>query len=544
MPRDRILTRKLEIVPGLCLLVDNGAPCPRPVLYRGICNAHVTYLRARNRIEEFALPHVDRKHTFVLAETPRPGACRIVDNGVPCDRRPTGSGICSYHIRTIRDRADLRIEDYFPPGYRQGHSRRPPSSEIAYLRQKTPAPGLCVVRERSGASRWAPCDEKAVSRGLCQKHRFRLLKAPALFDRIANPERHEPAFQLKRRLREGVCVIVEDGHGCESAPTRKRRVCDHHYHALARVGKLDELTRGFVEQELRLERKAAEGLVPGFCALVVNGVPCTNPAKRRGLCGRCLWVIERDALDLEVLADPVTERHVAALARAATLVPGRCLVASDGIACDVAARARGVCRQHYKALARRGLLETVALSREEVAAQAEIPHVYFDKNVVIRFAMHEVFGVTPDRSSVALVDAVLRGRLHATVSLDCVRAVYSHLGHRLARPRAEGGHELEEKEAESRARDYAGKLFFSRRGLWSFMAPTEAAIRACTAEGRLPHLSLEDALEVHLFAVARERHGAKIFVTADAGILEYGEAVHPERVVSSFGLVAGAARRR
>lgn len=316
MPRDRILAKKREIVPGICLLIDDGAPCPAKVLYRGLCNAHVAYLRARNRIEEFALPHVDRKHTFVLSEDATREACRIIDNGVACDRRPTGSGLCSNHIRTIRERKDLRIEDYFPAGYTQGHSRRAPPADLVYARKKVPTEGICVVRERQASGSWKSCEADAVSRGLCQLHRFRLLKL-GIFEQIADPERREPVFQLKRRLRDSVCVIVEDKKGGEAPPTRKRRVCDAHYYALQRAGRLEELTDQFVAEDLVLDRKPAASLVAGFCILTVNNAPCTNPVKRRGLCGRCLWVVERDGLDLERLALPVAERHVPALARKA-----------------------------------------------------------------------------------------------------------------------------------------------------------------------------------------------------------------------------------
>ncbi len=537
MPRKRVLTKKLDLAQGLCILIDNGVPCPRRVLYRGLCNTHVGHLRHCGRVEEFALPHEDRKHTFVLAEQVEPAVCRIVDNDLPCDRRSTASGICSHHIRTIRERADLKIEDYLPPGFKLGHSRRAPPRELTYRRQKRPTPGLCVAAERLGSGPWVPCEARSVSRGLCQKHRFRLLKDEDAFDEVANPERRDPAFQVKRRPREGVCVVVEDGEGCDEASSRRRRVCGRHYHALRRAGKLAELTDEFLDKKFELTPKADVSRVAGFCVLIVNGLPCTNPVKRRGLCMSCLWVIGRDGLDLESFALPVTKRREPEFARAERLVPGQCLLAPDGIACSRAALVRGLCKSHYRMLRVRHLLEKFALSLDELRVQPDVPHVYLDKNVVIRFAMHENFGVTPDKSSVALVQAVLARRLRATVSLDCVRAVYSHLGHRLARPTDGGGRGLDEKEAERLARDYTGKLFYRRDGLWNLAPPTDEAFRACAADGRLPHLSLEDALEVHLYASARAKHGTSMFVTADGGILEYGEAVHPERVASTFGFV-------
>ncbi len=57
---------------------------------------------------------------------------------------------------------------------------------------------------------------------------------------------------------------------------------------------------------------------------------------------------------------------------------------------------------------------------------------------------------------------------------------------------------------------------------------------ACTREGKLANQTLEDALEVHLFAGAKEKFGASMFVTADGGILQNGIGVHPEKIVTAY----------
>jgi len=183
---------------------------------------------------------------------------------------------------------------------------------------------------------------------------------------------------------------------------------------------------------------------------------------------------------------------------------------------------------------RQKIFQQLALTRQEMIVLPDVPHFYFDKNIPIRFAIHELFGVTPDPAAVTLVQAVLKGKIRATVSLDCIRALYSHVGHRLARSSEEGGKDLDEKEAEAMARKYAGELFFGRKGLWRFLSFTEHHFDLCTVKRKLPKLSLEDALEVHLFAVAKKKLGAELFVTADGGILVYGEAVHPRQVVKTY----------
>lgn len=62
----------------------------------------------------------------------------------------------------------------------------------------------------------------------------------------------------------------------------------------------------------------------------------------------------------------------------------------------------------------------------------------------------------------------------------------------------------------------------------------DVQLSACTLGGRLPELSLEDALEVFLHVRAKADHGATLFVTADGGILRYGEAVHPDLVATNY----------
>jgi len=270
-----------------------------------------------------------------------------------------------------------------------------------------------------------------------------------------------------------------------------------------------------------------------------NGIPCTNTPKRRGLCDPCIWLIGRtEGYEYEQFTLPEKSKQHK-IERKKKITKGVCLLIVDGIPCRKAVKARGICNLHYKLVNRKKKLAKFALTVEEAEYLPDIPHFYFDKNIIFRFAIHEILGLTPDWNSVALVQAVLDNKIRATVSLDCIRALYSHIGHRLSRPKSEGGREMDEKEAEKLAREYAGKLFFGREGLWHFMSFDEHQFDLCAFQGRLPNYSLEDALEVHLYAIAKEEYGATLFVTADGGILEYGEAVHPEKVARTYNLVKG-----
>jgi hypothetical protein len=526
-PSARVLTKKAEPREGVCLVVEDGAMCVRRARFRGLCDPHRIYLTKVGRLEELALPsQAGKKSTFVVDPEAPEGICWIVQDGRHCVRRARPIGICGTHRSVLHKRPDLPIERFV---------RR--TAQIAYSRRKHPEPGKCVVREcrpvpGQARGRYVECDEAPESRGLCRKHRHRLEKTPPLFEQIANPLRKRSEFRLKVELKDGVCVIVQDDVGCTLATTHPRRACDLHREVLRRAEMLGELTDRFVGENYSLERKPPHARVPGFCLLVVNGVPCTGEPQHRGLCHNCYHLVHKYD-DYEALALPLKERREPAFARKDRVLRGVCLLVEDGAPCREPMLSRGLCKRHYRLLKKRGRVAELGLAPGEFDRLPALPHYYFDKNVPIRFAMFEAFGTCPDRSSVGLVQAVLAGKVRATVSLDCVRATYSHLGHRLARSSSEGGKGLDEATAERAAREYAGKLYFGRGGLWSFLPPTEDSFRACALEGNLPGLSLEDALEVHLFAVAKRDHGAEMFVTADAGILKYGEAVHPEKVVSA-----------
>ncbi|MGV8122537.1 MAG: hypothetical protein AB2L14_22495 [Candidatus Xenobiia bacterium LiM19] len=584
----RILSKKTCFQDGICIIIENGAPCNRPVDSRGLCAMHKSYLRMKGTHEKYALPVQSRKKDYRVNPAPLAGKCCVIEDGVVCDEMANrhGGSLCKSHYAAIWQRQklsrDIDINDF--------------KTSLIFARKSHPRVNRCVVKEIIGRERVVLCEESAEIRGICKKHaaileanpalfeaianplvrrkhvqkgicvilenapggkeifctqahysrglcryHYKLLRrrSPEVFDKIADPVKTKPVFRLKKeeKQRDGVCVLVENGTGCNEPTSRKRRVCDLHYYALKRAGLLEELTAPFIEEikerSYHMEQKPQDSRVEGFCIMMVNGIPCTNTPKRRGLCDACIWKIEKFGYNFEKLALPAAEKYTHELSRKAALVKGVCVVIENGIPCREFSLTRGLCNIHYKLAKRQHRLNELALSEEEMSRLADIPHFYFDKNLIIRFALHEIFGQAAD-SSVALVDAVLHGRLHSTISTDCMRALYSHLGHLLARPVEEGGKGIEPRKAESMAREYTGKLFFGRGGIWNIVSFHARHFELCAYQGCLIKLSLEDALELQIFSLAKEQNRVKLFVTADRGILEYGEGVHPDDVVKMY----------
>jgi hypothetical protein len=518
----RILYKKSAPSPGLCILVENGVLCPKPIASRGLCGKHRAYLMHSGQLEKFGLPHQPRKRDLRRNPNPVAGLCMVIENGNACAARARPNGLCNRHYQNIWQRPDLKLEDFTA------------KQEIVYARNGIAKPGKCVVREQAADGRIYFCDEVTHVRGLCRSHYRKFILQPELLNHIANPIPVQSVFRLKRRPETGVCVIVENDVGCSAEATRSRRVCDKHFLALRRAGKIHELTDAFLTKKMVLERKASADWMPGFCIMSVNGVPCTNIPKRRGLCNPCIHLIEKNGLLFEDFALAMKRKKQLAMARKSVPIKGVCVAIENGHECGQAAVVRGLCQAHYKLAKRMNLLAKIALSNSELLTIPDVPNFYLDKNVVIRFAFHELFRTTPDPSSVKLVEAVLQRKVRATVSADCIRAAYSHVSHRLARLKDSGGKEMDEREADTLASQYVGNLFFGRNGFWHVLPVTGESFKVCTQKGMLPNLTLEDALEVHLFAQAKQQFGATMFVTADGGILQYGLGVHPEKIVSEY----------
>lgn len=520
--RLRILFRKPTPQPGICILVENGVPCSKPIASRGLCGKHRIYLMNKGELEKFGLPQRSRKRDLRRNPNPVSGICVVVENGNACAERARPNGLCNRHYQNIWQRSDLKLDDFIT------------KQAIVYSRNGLARPRKCVVREQTSDGKITVCDEATHARGLCRSHYRKFILNPDLLNHIANPIPVQSVFRLKRRPEDGLCVVIENDIGCTATATRSRRVCEKHFLALRRAGKIRELTDAFLKKKIVLQRKASADWLPGFCIMEVNGVPCTNIPKRRGLCNPCIHLIEKSGLLFEDFALPLKRTKRSVLTRKPVIVKGVCVAIENGHECELAAAARGLCQTHYKMAARMKVLPQIALTAAEIDTIPEVPHFYFDKSIVARFAEFEIFRTNPDANSVKLVEAVLQRKVRATVSTHCIHAVYSHIGVRLARAKEDGGKGMAATEAETLARQYVGTLFFDRNGFWHVVPVTDETFKACTQRGHLPELSLEDALEFHLFAQTKQQFGASMFVTADGEILESGQGVNPEKVVTAF----------
>jgi hypothetical protein len=530
---ERIVSRNPAPAAGMCLVVDRGAPCSRPARVRGVCQVHDKYLRRNGLLDELALPAT--KHTapprldLRRDHEAREGRCAVLVGGVPCPEGAYGTtyALCERHQKLFWGRSAEALDEY-----------RIPEVGVRYARKKTVDRGTCVVREWSETRGYFPCERPPSKRGVCTHHMWVLRLDTRTFEQVANPlpRRH---VELRPRARKpGACVAVENGRGCPERAWRTYGVCARHYSYLKKHGRTAELERRRVElaRAVRARRPESEWRL-GFCILTIDGVPCRRAELQRGLCKACYTALWRTPL-LDELARPSARACERVLERVPKIVPGVCVARENGEPCEHGSVARGLCRTHYRLAQELGTLDELGLSEDEVRSLSPIPAAYFAPDVVLRFVDQEVFGTTTERSAVALVSAVLARSLRATVSFETVRAVYAHVGHRLARPSVEGGRGVAEVDAEGEARRYTGELFFGRNGLWHVVPYAEEDVRLLTSGGRLSGVSLEDAIEIHCYARAKTTDRVSFFVTSSTEVVRYAEGVHPVRVASALGLVS------
>lgn len=521
----RVLTKKKDPPEGLCILVENGIPCPNPRKSRGLCNKHAQYLYAHNRLDEFALPRQaarDRRHTFSVKPKTEPGVCRVIVNGEPCPAPAKRRGLCDRHYNAIWQRPDLDLNDFGLPL----HAR-----ERIQLRKKIVA-GVCRVRENS-----VDCTGKAGVRGLCRRHRRWLrANAPFLLEQIAAPDPKAREYTLRRNPRSGRCRAAVNGRGCSQAAAI-RGLCRRHYDVLH--GRPDLFERIALPARgtggRQFEKRAEVSEHPMQCVVVENGTPCSRPPERQGVCGyhRKLIGNHKDYS----LNDFYSPKATPLLARKELeeTADGLCCAIEDGEHCHEPPSTRGLCRRHHRMAVRQGVLDCVALpsrrSRTRFGAGNDRPHFYLDKNVLFDYADRSEFGTSGQAGSVVLVEQVMQGNARASVSTDAIKSTYNHVRHRLVRSKAEGGRELPEEEAEAAARELIQRTFY-RGGAWRVLSLDASTFRSVVSASRAD-LSVEDALEFQAYQLARaKKAGPTMFVTRDG---HFPEGVHPSSLARELG---------
>lgn len=528
---ERILTR-FKIGPDrgrdTCRLIVDGKPCGKPVRSRGLCQSHWEHLKLRGFLERFATPLEQRPH---LAVKPNPTAktCRLLVNGLPCMEDAKQRGLCISHYKYIWKRPDLDIDDFALP--------TPKPAYQSMSRKKKIRNGICIIVEDG-----VGCGQHVQFRGLCRRHYAIARLSPQGIDHWALPK--EPAVQYKVKVHpDGCCRIIESADGHEHACREKpviRGLCSHHYQVLSKKEGFEAYALPKKPQRRHsIERKPEGEIVKGICVIVDDGIPCAHPAKpREGLICRkhraCLQR-RRDlrAKDLEYYpADSYTAR---------TSPPGVCRIVAFGMPCDRPERKCGVCGAHYEALKARGLLSKLCTPGRRGTRQRRSPglHVYLDKNIIIDYLVERTLGKVSNISSSQLVEAVLAGKLAATVSANCITAANSYLRLRLVRPPEEGGLGAGEDEARQEAERAVGSLFFGEASPWRFVPYEMTVVRG----GRLfPHLSWEDGMEWAAFEHARDwPMGPDRFVTRDG---HFKEGVSPNHVLTLLAQASARSRHR
>ena len=94
--------------------------------------------------------------------------------------------------------------------------------------------GVCRIVEDD-----TPCTSKVHDRGVCQRHRMALERRGLLETFAAKSQKLEHTFEIKLKLVEGVCSIVEDGEPCQNA-VDKRGLCSKHASRFYRDGTYEQ----------------------------------------------------------------------------------------------------------------------------------------------------------------------------------------------------------------------------------------------------------------------------------------------------------------
>lgn len=480
----RVLRRKRSPEPGVCILIDNGVPCPNPIASRGVCGKHRAWLRVHGLLEEFALPRAERKHRYELKKDPPKGVCRVVVNGVPCTAEAEQRGLCRRHHAGIWQRPDLNMDDFcLPPKAGRGTAKKKPPPK----------------------------------------------------------RREKPRYTLRAHPQEGRCRCAVNGEGCSSA-ARVRGLCQRHYTNLRRYPELlAEIAvpphRRITHTYERVERPESPLLC---CVVIENGGRCTQPPGDRGVCKKHRVALGNDKR--YSLKDFLLPKRQPTLRRKPRheIVAEFCIAVEDGVPCESAPTARGLCKRHYRLAETLGRLEKVALpakQRPKGLPTNGPPAMYLDKCILFDHADHALFGTAGRELSVRIVECVREGRAVGWVSIDAVKCTYNHARYRLARPEDEGGRAIPIDRADERAREHVRKTFFS--DVTGFrVAQIEALDFRKLATAKRPKLSLEDAMEFQTYQSLRTRkRGPSIFVTRDS---DFPEGAHPADVVREIDRVGWA----
>lgn len=181
-----------------------------------------------------------------IKEVIKQGICRIVENSENCDLKVHSRGLCNMHyghfdlidmldqfaIESLRVRKLINNEKKL-----KRHERKIRPIKVCKIK-KVIKQGICRIVENN-----ENCDLKVDSRGLCAMHYGYLFRSGEIEQYgaklLRGPE--SKSFHLNKKLRKGLCRIIENGKECQRKFTA-RGLCAKHYGRFLKEGRLEQFT--------------------------------------------------------------------------------------------------------------------------------------------------------------------------------------------------------------------------------------------------------------------------------------------------------------
>ena len=167
---------------------------------------------------------IAEKRNFKIKKNPKKGQCRIIEDNKSCTRKVHCRGLCSkchtYFLRWgLLDKYGAKQKFVYV-------------EESKYKINKKAKPGKCRIIENG-----KPCNRSVHGRGLCARH-WLTFERHGLLKKYGTTSRKDPrTFSVKKKIKAGVCRIIENGKGCTNKAT-SRGLCSKHYLRFLRDGRI------------------------------------------------------------------------------------------------------------------------------------------------------------------------------------------------------------------------------------------------------------------------------------------------------------------
>ena len=152
------------------------------------------------------------------------GHCRITEGDKKCKIKTHCRGLCSRH-HTFFLRWDL-IDQFGAP------KKFVYVEQTEYKINKSAPKDQCRILENDKA-----CERHIHGRGVCARHWLALDRHDLLIKYGTSSRKDPKIIEVKKRITEGVCRVIEDGKRCMTSSTT-RELCSKHYLRFMRHGSL------------------------------------------------------------------------------------------------------------------------------------------------------------------------------------------------------------------------------------------------------------------------------------------------------------------